>query len=110
MQAKIIEYDSFVLKPAQMLIQLRRVADNLPTKTQLSNFLNFHRNKIESIGSSSTQIALNDYKAMHENHKNVPDNVDELFIPDVYVNALIENGKLMTEFRIFFTTKSSFFH
>ena len=61
-QAKIIEYDSFVLKPAQMLIQLRRVADNLPTKTQLSNFLNFHRNKIESIGSSSTQIALNDYK------------------------------------------------
>ena len=49
-------------------------------------------------------------KAMHENHINMPDNVDELFIPDVYVNALIENGKLMTEFRIFFTTKSSFFH
>ena len=44
-QAKIIEYETYGLKPVQMLVQLRRVADQLPTKLQLSNFLRFHRNR-----------------------------------------------------------------
>ena len=68
-QKKIIEFESYGLKPAQIMTQLRKFADILPNKCQLSNFLNFHRNKVSHNNSSGTQITLNHLIDMHEKHK-----------------------------------------
>ena len=104
-QRKIIEFESYGLKPAQIMIQLRKFADILPSKCQLSNFLNFHRNKVANIGSSGTQIKLNDFIDMYEKYKQIPEDLDQLFIPDCFVNSLMEGDELVSIFRIFFTTK-----
>ena len=104
-QTKIIEFESYGLKPAQMLVQLRRVADQLPTKLQLSNFLQFHRNKSSNVCSNGTQICLQDFIDFYEKNNKIPEDLDKMFVADCFVEAIIENGCLVQIFRIFFSTK-----
>ena len=104
-QTKIIEFESYGLKPAQMLVQLRRFADVLPTKLQLSNFLKFHRSKSSTVTSNSTQICLQDFLDFYDKNKEIPDDDDKMFVSDCFVEAVMENESLVQIFRIFFTTK-----
>ena len=104
-QAKIIEYETYGLKPAQMLVQLRRVADQLPTKLQLSNFLRFHRNKSSNLSSNGTQICLQDFLDFYEKNNIIPENPDRMFVADCFAEAVMEKSFLVQIFRIFFTTK-----
>ena len=103
-QQKVIEFESYGLKPAQILIQLRKFADVMPTKLQLSNFLNVHRKKSNHLSQNGTQICLNDILNFYENNKVAPSDPDKMFVADCYVDAVMENDELVHIFRIFFTT------
>ena len=102
-QLKIAEYESLGLKPAQMLIQLRQVTTRIPTQLQLNNFLKDLRKKDD--GELESKICLNDFKYFYDKHKEIPENPDQMFAADLFIEVKLEQGEMTRIFRIFLTTK-----
>jgi len=89
--------------PKVMLIELRKVTDTIPTITQLNNYLKKLRRGNE--GQLGTRICIKDFKDMYEVHKNIPEHENQMFVSDLFTDCQLVNGELVSNFRIFFTTK-----
>jgi hypothetical protein len=73
LKAKLIEFEELGLKPAQMLVNLRKFAEILPSKLQLN--------------TNGTQIFLQNFCDFYENNKEVPEDSDKMFVAYYYVGA-----------------------
>ena len=91
-----------------MLVHLSRIEGiEIPTMRQLTNFLAAIRNikdKADSTGTG-TYLCLNDFEKLFLAHKELPDDLDTMFIVDVSTSVLKEEGQLVLVFRIFFSTR-----
>ena len=99
----IDEYERMGLKPATMLISLREKASHLPTVIQLNNYLKRLRNS--RTGNLGSRISLNDILDFYNEHKEVPEDMDQMFVVDCYCEASEIENEINYKFRIFLTTK-----
>ena len=102
-KSKIAEYERLNCKPLEILINIRQVGLQIPTTTQLNNYLKQLRKDKGLEGELGTRICLNDNQKIYDDHKQIPENPDQI-IADCYTDASYDNGELCLSFRIFFTT------
>ena len=72
----ILEYDALPIPPSAMIRNLREKTENIPTLSQLNNFLRY--NRAHSNGEVGTSMCLNDLITFHENNKGIPNDSDWL--------------------------------
>ncbi len=99
----IDDFERLGVKPATMLISLREKATYLPTVSQLNNYLKRLRNI--RTGNLGSRFSLNDILAFFNEHKEVPEDIDQMYVVDCYCDASTINNELEFKFRIFLTTK-----
>ena len=92
---KIKQYEELGLKPAQMLIQLRKDTTKIPSQLQLNNYLKDLRKNLD--GQLGTKIRLNDFIYFHQRRKEILEDPDQMFVENCEVNVInIEGYPILT--------------
>jgi hypothetical protein len=93
---KIIDLERLGTRPKRILIELREGGLDIPTTSQLANFLKSYRRKEDGPASST----LSDIKNWCEQRLAIPDDDDMPFVVDYEISAIPDQS-----FKIFITTK-----